>query len=88
MDDPGGLVGMGLEAHLKDGDHLQQSEICEEPEALREDPISCSFRFHSFTPSGKAVWDVPLCPRCQISEETTFHQLWECPHNSNIQGTH
>ncbi len=88
MDDPEGDLERDLEEHLKDEDQLQDSAIHEEPEALREDPITCSFIFHCFTPSGTAVWDVPLCPRCQASEETTFHQLWECPHNSNIQGTH
>ena len=91
MDDPEGDVEHDLDVHFQDEDHLQESAIFEDPEVLRElreDPITCSFRFHRFTPSGKAVWDVPLCPRCQASEETTFHQLWECPHNSNIQGTH
>ena len=93
LDDPEGDIDHDLGFHIQDDDHLQESAIGEDPDderewELREDPINCSLGFHRFTPSGKAVWDVPLCPRCQGSEESTFHQLWECPHNSNIQGTH
>ncbi len=29
-----------------------------------------------------------VCPRCHAAEETTFHQLWECPSNAEVSGTH
>ena len=52
-----------------------------------EDPISYT-QFHRFTSAGRAVWNSPTCPRCQQSEESTFHQLWDCPANADIPGTH
>ena len=34
------------------------------------------------------AWNSDFCPRCGEEEETTFHQLWECPCNDSIAGTH
>eukprot|EP00959_Pyramimonas_sp_CCMP1952_P253926 5305004-Pyramimonas_sp.AAC.1 len=33
-------------------------------------------------------WANPACPRCGDASETTFHQLWACPCNVGIEGTH
>ena len=33
-------------------------------------------------------WDSPLCPRCRATDETTFDQLWGCPCNEEVEGTH
>ena len=58
-----------------------------ENDSITSDPITYS-QFHLFTAAGKAVWNSTTCPRCQQAVETTFHQLWECPHNEHIEGTH
>ena len=85
FDDPDREADYDLEGHWRD---QEEWEECEEPEHI--DPITCSAHgVHRFAAEGKAVWDSPLCPRCQQqAEESTFHQFWECPHNEDIAGTH
>ena len=34
------------------------------------------------------AWNSSVRPRCQVAEESTFHQMWECQYNNDIEGTH
>ena len=63
----------------------EEWELCEEREET--DPFTYN-KSHGFTREGRVVWNFPFCPCCQETGKNTFHQLWECPHNESIPGTH
>ncbi len=54
----------------------------EDPWAEDEEEIPAHFNDR-----GGLQWNTALCPRCQEADETTYHQLWECPANAEIEGT-
>jgi hypothetical protein len=64
-------------------DELQQSHLFQEVEPPWEEPPPEQPAHFSDRPE---ACNSSESPRCQEGEETTFHQLWECPCNADIPG--